>query len=66
MRVEQAPPGHTGGAHRGPLHFVYYNFCRKHQTLTKARSGIHTTPAMAAGLTDRLWKVENILMLMDA
>jgi hypothetical protein len=25
------------------------NFCRVHQTLTKANRGIHTTPAMVAG-----------------
>ena len=36
------------------LHFVYYNFCRIHQTL-------RVTPAMAAGATDRIWGIEELL-----
>ncbi len=36
------------------LHFAYYNFCRKHQT-------IKTTPAVAAGITDRVWTMANLL-----
>lgn len=40
------------------LHFMYYNFCRIHQTL-------RMTPAMKAGVTDRLWDVEDILLLLD-
>jgi hypothetical protein len=34
-------------AHAGALHFAYYNFVKIHQTLK-------LTPAMAAGVTDRL------------
>ncbi|MEX1146846.1 MAG: IS1 family transposase [Sphingomonadales bacterium] len=41
------------------LHFMYYNFVKRHQTL-------RVTPAMAAGLTDRLWGVEDIVALVDA
>jgi IS1 family transposase len=41
------------------LHFMNYNFCRIHQTL-------RVTPAMAAGVTDRLWEIENIVVLLDA
>lgn len=52
-------------AHAVSLYFMYYNFCRAHQTLTKANGGIHTSPAMAAGLTTYVWKVEDILRLMD-
>lgn len=52
-------------AHAVSLHFMFYNYCRPHQTLTKTKKGIKTTPAMACGLTDRVWTVENILALMD-
>jgi hypothetical protein len=41
------------------LHFMNYNFCRIHQTL-------RVTPAMAAGVTDRLWEVEDVVALLDA
>ena len=41
------------------LHFVYYNFCRIHKTL-------RVTPAMAAGVTDRLWDVAEIVALVEA
>lgn len=47
------------------LHTAYYNYCRPHMTLTKAAGGIKTTPAMAAGLTDRVWGVEDILNLLQ-
>lgn len=52
-------------AHAVSLHFMFYNYCRPHMALTKARGGIKTTPAMAAGITDRVWTVENILERMD-
>lgn len=39
------------------LHFMYYNFCRIHQTL-------RVTPAMAAGVCDRLWEIEDIIKLL--
>jgi len=40
------------------LHSMHYNFVRIHQTL-------RVTPAMAAGVTDRLWSVEDIATLLD-
>lgn len=40
------------------LHFMYYNFVRVHQTL-------RVTPAMAAGVTDRLWEVNDIIRLLE-
>lgn len=40
------------------LHFMYYNFVRVHQTL-------RVSPAMAAGVTDRLWEVSDIVALLD-
>jgi len=39
------------------LHFMYYNFCRIHQTL-------RVTPAMEAKVTDHLWAIEEILNLL--
>lgn len=41
------------------LHFMHYNFCRVHQTLG-------TTPAVAAGVTDHVWKVHEIIDLLEA
>lgn len=41
------------------LHFVHYNFCRVHQTL-------RVTPAMAAGLTDHVWELSDLIALLDA
>ena len=52
-------------AHSVSLFFFAYNFCKPHGTLTKASGGIHTTPAMAAGVTNRVWKIEDLLALMD-
>ena len=39
------------------LHFMHYNFCRVHQTL-------RITPAMAAGLTDHVWSIEELCALL--
>ncbi len=36
------------------LHFAWYNFVRIHRSL-------RVTPAMAAGVTDRVWSLEEIL-----
>jgi IS1 family transposase len=52
-------------AHAVSLHFMAYNFCRPHTTLTKKAHGVKTTPAMACGLTNRVWKIEDVLALMD-
>jgi IS1 family transposase len=52
-------------AHAVSLFFLYYNYCRPHQTLTKAANGAKTTPAMASGLTARVWTVKDIVALMD-
>ncbi len=40
-------------------HFMHYNFCRVHQTL-KGR-----TPAMAAGVADHVWSLEEVINLLD-
>jgi hypothetical protein len=52
--------------HAMSLHYFYYNFCRKHQTLTKERGGLHTTPAMAAGVADHVWSLEEVVGLLEA
>lgn len=53
-------------AHAMALYFMHYNFCRKHETLTKAKGGVHTTPAMAAGVSERVWKIADIVALLEA
>lgn len=50
--------------HAVALHFMHYNYCRPHMTLTRAAKGIYRTPAMAAGLTDHVWKVEELIALL--
>jgi len=42
------------------LSFAYYNYCRPHMTLTK-NAGAKTTPAMAAGLEDHVWTLEELV-----
>ena len=51
--------------HAVSLAFMAYNFCTPHGTLTKVHGGVKYTPAMAAGVADRPWKVEDILARMD-
>lgn len=46
-------------AHAVALHFMHYNFARVHQTL-------RVTPAMAAGVTDHVWEIGEIVALLDA
>ena len=40
------------------LHMMYYNFVRIHKTL-------RVTPAMAAGVSDRLWEIADIAKLVE-
>lgn len=44
--------------HMVALYTVWYNFIRIHKTL-------RVTPAMAAGLTDRVWDLADVVELMD-
>jgi IS1 family transposase len=46
-------------AHAVALHFMYYNFVRIH-------SSLRVTPAMAAGVTNKLWEVSDIVALVEA
>jgi IS1 family transposase/lambda repressor-like predicted transcriptional regulator len=52
-------------AHAISLHFMHYNFCRPHQTLTKAAGGKKTTPAMAAGIARAPWSLTQLAELLD-
>jgi hypothetical protein len=45
--------------HAISLHMFWYNFIRVHQT-------IHMTPAMAAGVTDHLWSMLDLVALFEA
>ena len=49
-------------AHAVSLHFMHYNFARPHKTLSKPYP---TTPAMAAGVADHVWTLEEIAGLLD-
>jgi IS1 family transposase len=46
------------------LHFMYYNFCRPHKTLN-LKKNLGITPAMAAGVTNKQWKIEDIIALIQ-
>lgn len=45
-------------AHAVALHFMFYNFGRIHKTL-------RVTPAMAAGISDHVWSLEEIAALVN-
>jgi hypothetical protein len=47
-------------AHAASLHFMHYNFFRKHQTLKGA------TPAMAAGVERYQWSLTQLVDLLDS
>lgn len=44
--------------HALSLYFMYYNFCRIHKTL-------RVTPAMAAGVADHVWNIEEVITLLN-
>jgi hypothetical protein len=43
--------------HSVAIHYMYYNFCRIHQTL-------RLPPATEAEITDQVWSLEEIVGLM--
>jgi hypothetical protein len=45
--------------HMVALYAVWYNWVRVHKSL-------RVTPAMAAGISDRLWSMEEIAVLCEA
>jgi IS1 family transposase len=42
------------------IHFTHYNFCRVHGSLDGK------TPAMAAGITDHVWSLDDLIGLLEA
>jgi hypothetical protein len=46
-------------AHAIAIHYMHYNYCRIHQTL-------RVTPAMQAGLSSRVWEIEDLAALVEA
>ena len=74
-RVSTLCKGEDGVRHQLALYSVYYNFCLPHASLRQALpqsvptkgTGSATqwrpyTPAMAAGLTDRVWTLREVLL----
>jgi IS1 family transposase len=49
-------------AHAVSLHFMHYNFARPHRSL---KERYPRTPAMAAGVADHIWSLEEIAALLD-
>jgi IS1 family transposase len=49
-------------AHAVSLHFLHYNFARPHASL---KDPYPRTPAMAAGVADHVWTLEEIAALLD-
>ena len=45
--------------HALAIYFMHYNFVRIHQTL-------RVTPAMQAGVTERLWDLNDIVAVVEA
>jgi hypothetical protein len=44
--------------HSSALDFMHYNFCRIHKTL-------RVTPAMEAGISSRIWSIEDLASLAN-
>jgi hypothetical protein len=41
------------------MHYLHYSFCRIHKSL-------RVTPAMAAGVTDHVWGIADIVAIIEA
>jgi IS1 family transposase len=74
-RVIQRAHSPTGLSHQVDLFLLYYNFCLPHTSLRlplatpqptrgkgSLKQGYDCTPAMAAGLTDHVWSLREILL----
>jgi hypothetical protein len=58
QQIDEACRCATSNIHALALYFVFYNFTRIHKTL-------RMSPAMAAGITDRLWSLEDVVAKID-
>jgi hypothetical protein len=68
LRLQSLPPGYVDEEfsienleHAIALHFMYYNFARPHKTLANPYP---RTPAMAVGISNHIWTIEEILQLI--
>jgi hypothetical protein len=60
LRVSPTPYGfRSNSGSLVALHYMHYNFCRIHKTR-------RITPAMAAGVTDHVWTVADIVAMIEA
>ena len=57
-KVPDGPTTVENHAYAVALHMMYNNFVRIHSTL-------RMTPAMAAGVSDRLWEIGDIVKLVE-
>ena len=57
FNIENAPLPENH-MHAVALHYMHYNFVRIHKSL-------RMTPAMAAGVTEHLWEIKDIVALLD-
>jgi hypothetical protein len=60
MLRQGLPIGATDNhAHMMAIYFMHYNFVRIHQTL-------RVSPAMAAGVTKKLWEMSDMVNVLEA
>ena len=57
-RSARRPRAESPHAHMMAIYFMHYNFVRIHQTL-------RITPAMAAGVTKKLWEMADMVKVLE-
>jgi len=61
-RLTRLTSGHSkkfeNHVHHLSIFFLFYNFARIH-------SSLRMTPAMAAGISDHVWSIQDMVLLMD-
>ena len=58
LRFSKCRPNHL---HQLRLSLAYYHLCRPHQSLSRRYDGRPATPFMAAGLTDHVWSMAELV-----